>query len=71
MGLAEGQKVSERCHSEDWGETEARRKEDGHRDWHDLNGSSYSTVPTPSRLVFFDEDLDFLRLAFSWIPPSH
>jgi hypothetical protein len=37
--IEEGQKVSEKCASENGVETEARRKEGSRRDWHDLNGS--------------------------------
>ena len=37
--IEEGQKVSEKCASENRVETEARRKEGSRRDWHNLNGS--------------------------------
>jgi hypothetical protein len=36
--IKEGQKVSEKCASENRVDTEARRKEGSRRNWHNLNG---------------------------------
>jgi hypothetical protein len=38
--LSKGQKVSEKCASENRLETQARRKEGSRRDWDGLNGGS-------------------------------